>query len=471
MAAMGDVVVMNPPAEDEQPRLPHNIEAEAALLGALMIERSLIDVCADLVAPEHFFEPLHARIFSTIVSQHSQGRIANPVTLKPLFEGDEAMRDVGGPAYLAQLTGSGAVVIGAKDFARQIKDLACLRMLIGGLEQSIAKMRNCEDEVADVISDVEGLIALAGDHEDGDEHMSAGAAAARVVDSLTQERLAGVKSGIGAIDGTMGSLQPADLAILAARPAMGKTATAISYGIGAAKRGEGVLFISIEMKNDHLAERMLSDMCFDDDATRVPFNAITTGHANADQRRHLARAALALEELPIQLVDVSAPTPAKISRLIKRYKRRFEAKGQKLKLVIVDYLQLVRPDHREKDLYTATSSVSQGLKAAAKSNGVALMALCQLSRAVEQRADKRPNLSDLRDSGSIEQDADVVMFLLRPEYYLAQAKPEVEDQLLIWEDAMRKVANVIEFIVPKVRRGSPGSGRGVFYGHCQAVRS
>jgi replicative DNA helicase len=413
---------------------------------------------------------------------HSIGKLANPVTLRPIFQNDEALQEVGGVAYLAQLTGSGAAVIGAKQFAEQIRELALLRAIIGGMSEVIEAACDTSEEiaVAEIVAKAEGILAEICDEEDGDEHISAGDAAARVVDSLSEERLAGVKSGIEKIDATLGSIQPADLVILAARPAMGKTATAISYSIGAAsdrdehgllKPQHGVLFISIEMQNDHLAERMLADVCFSDESWRVPFNAITSGNANAAQRQNLARGAWRLKELPLQLVDVAAPTPSKISRLIKRYKRRFEARGHKLELVVVDYLQLVRPDHREKDLYAATTAVSKGLKAAAKSNGVGMIALCQLSREVERRADKRPVMADLRDSGSIEQDADSIFFLLRPEYYLAQAKPEVEEQLAIWQDAMERVRCVIEFIVPKRRRGEAAYARGTFYGAYQAVRS
>lgn len=480
---MGEVVPMQ--QGDPAPSLPQNIEAEAALLGAMMISAKLIDPVADIVKPEHFFEPMHARIFSTIVREHSASRIANPVTLAPMFRDDPAMKEVGGVSYLAQLTGSGAAVIGAIEFAKQIKELALLRAVIGGMSDVIEQARDTSEElgIARIVAAAEAVLSqVVDEEEDGCEYMSAGDAAARVVDNMHAEKLAGVKSGIGVLDATLGSIQPADLIILAARPAMGKTATAISYSNGASsdrdehghpKQADGVLFISIEMLNDHLAERMLSDVCFDHPgiSERVPFNAITSGNVTTAQTRDLARAALILKDRPLELVAVSAPTPVKISRLIRRYKRRFAAKGQELKLVVVDYLQLVRPDVREKDLYQATSAVSAGLKRAAKENAVGMLCLCQLSREVERRADKRPIMADLRDSGSIEQDADSVLFLLRPEYYLAQAKPEVEEQIAIWDDAMHRVAGVIEFIVPKRRRGQPGNGRGSFFGPYQAVRS
>lgn len=447
-----------------------NVVAEAALLGALMIDNKLVDPVADIVQPEHFFEALHGRIFSAVLLEVSRARIANPVTLRPIFTDDAAMKEVGGPAYLAQLTGSGAAVIGALDFARQIKELAQRRRLISDLLDVVTHARECEDELTTIVARAEGALAEADEDNDEGEHINAGKAAIRVLNNMNADRHAGVKSGIGALDATLGSVMPQDMIILAARPSMGKTATALSYAIGAARRGHGVLFISREMSSDQLAERALSDMCFDSERTRVPFDAITTGNISSEQGRNLARAAQELEALPLTIVDVAHVSPAKISRLTKRYKRRYAAAGKKLELVVVDYLQLVDSDERERDPYARVSSVSRGLKSAAKANNVGLMALAQLSREVEKRADKRPQLSDLRDSGQIEQDADSVLFLLRPEYYLQQAKPETDDQLLIWEDACQRVAGLIEFIVPKRRRGKAGSGRGQFYGAYQAVR-
>jgi replicative DNA helicase len=456
----------------ETASLPQNIEAEAALLGAMMIDNKLVDPVADIIKPEHFFEPLHARIFEAVLHIASLGRVANPVTLRPLFTDDPAMKEVGGPSYLAQLTGSGAALIGAIDFARQIKELAQLRAIIGGLIEIVAQARDTSEEVAPakLLAKADALLSDISDDSDEGEQINIGTAAMRVVDNLGSDRNLGIRSGIEALDATLGAIQPQDSVILAARPSMGKTATAISYAIGAAKRGHGTLFISREMSSDQLAERALADMCFDNERTRVPFNAITTGNISSEQGRNLARASGELAELPLTIIDVAHVTPAKISRLIKRHKRRFAARGQKLELVIVDYLQLVESDERERDPYARVSSVSRGLKSAAKANNIGMMALCQLSRAVEQRADKRPMLSDLRDSGQIEQDADSVVFLLRPEYYLHQARPETEEQLAIWEEACHRVAGVIEFIVPKRRRGVSGTGRGAFYGAYQAVR-
>lgn len=455
----------------EPPGLPQNVEAEAALLGALMISNQLIDPIADALSHEHFHEPLHGRIFAAIVREHSAGRSVSPITLRPLFESDPSINQVGGIGYLAKLTGSGASIVGAKDFAWQIKDLALRRRLVDELRGVVDMARNSDVALTEVVSNGETALADASEDHEGELHITVGKAAARVVDQMREERHQGVRSGIVALDTVLGDIQPTDLIILAARPAMGKSATAISYALGAARRGHGVLYISHEMSADQIAERALADVCFDRD-NRVPFSAITSGRVTIEEGRELARAALELEALPLTIIDVGSATVGSITRRVRRFKRRFEAQGQKLQLVIIDYLQLVRPDHREKDRYTAISEVSLGLKQMAKSQGLGVMALCQLSREVEKRSDKRPMLADLRDSGSIEQDADSVLFLLRPEYYLKKAEPSEadEEQHNLWRDALSKVAGLLEFICAKRRRGSEGIGRGMFYASYQAVR-
>jgi replicative DNA helicase len=464
---MGAVHAM--PAAVDTPAIA-NIEAEAALLGAMMFSAKLIDPVVEIVTAEHFYEALHGRIFSAIVREHSAGRAANPITLRPSLEGDEGMAEVGGPAYLATLTAGSLGGIGALDFARQVKDLAYRRATVEGLVDVISQIRDCDEDLAVALAAGETILAEAADDDVDGEEISAGKAAMRVVENMGSQRDYGVLSGIEGLDNVLGALLPEQHLILAGRPGMGKTAVAGGYALGAAKRGHGVLFISLEMSADDLAERMLADLCFDHERGRVPYSVITEGRATTEQARELARAAIRLDELPLEIANLAHATPAKIKRLIRRYKRRFEAKGHKLELVIVDYLQLVSSDQREKDLYTRITEVSKGLKGAAKATKLPIMSLCQLSREVEKRADKRPMLSDLRDSGQIEQDADAVCFLFRPEYYLLAAKPESEELLAQWEIALERVRGVIEFIVAKRRRGRSGTGKGWFHGAYQAVR-
>lgn len=250
------------------------------------------------------------------------------------------------------------------------------------------------------------------------------------------------------------------------------TAVAISYAIGAARRGHGVLFISLEMSSHELGMRMASDLCFDlGEHDRVPFAAIQSGTINDRQRDAIRRARGYVADLPLFVVDAGSMTIGRLNMLVRRYARRLEAKGQKLELVIVDYLQLLHPDQRHRSAYENVSEVSRGLKACAKENGVGVFALAQLSREVEKREDKRPMLSDLRDSGQIEQDADGVLFLLRQEYYLLKNEPDPgSDKHETWRNLLERNRGKIEFIVAKRRNGVEGYSAGRFFGPYQAVR-
>jgi replicative DNA helicase len=447
--------------------LPHNVEAEAALLGALMIENRLIDPVADIVKAHHFFEPLHARIFEAILREASLGRAASPVTIRTSFVDDPGMKEVGGVGYLAQLTGSGAAVIGARDFAAQIKELAQLRAIIGGLLDVVGQARDTSGEVAPdkLIAEAFTILSDIGEEDSGEaKSVTAAEAIDAVVESFGKSETGVTSSVIDALDRTLGPIRQHDLVIMGGRPGMGKSAVASSYALGAASQGHGVLFISREMSAEDLAERMACDLCFDADV-QIPYSAVTARQVTNPQAREIARAAERIRDLPLVIEDKRGKTLGSINALVRRHKRRMAAKGQTLRLVVVDYLQLVSPDHREKDLYTRVTEVSKGLKDCAKTNDVAVLALCQLSRNVETRQDKRPMMSDLRDSGQIEQDADAIVFLYAAEYYLMQSEPSDERDRLLSE-----CHNRIEFIVPKRRRGPGGLGVGRFYRQFQAVR-
>ena len=251
---------------------------------------------------------------------------------------------------------------------------------------------------------------------------------------------------------------------------MGKTALALSYAIGAAQQGHGVLFVSLEMSSTELAARMVADLCFNGN-DGVPYNAIRDGVLNDWQADKVCKARDTMHRLPFHVVDAGQLTVGRLNTLIRRHARKMAARGHKLELVIVDYLQLLSSDARGRSNYETVSEVSRGLKAAAKDHGVAVFALAQLSREVEKRPDKRPQLSDLRDSGQIEQDADAVLFLLRPEYYHWQAEPEKDTSAWDkWEAELREMLGAIEFILAKRRNGVTGATFGSFYGTYQAVR-
>lgn len=440
-----------------------NIEEEAALLGAMMRERSLIDTIADRVTSEHFHEALHGRIFDAILSLHGQGKTASPITLRPLFADDPAMKEVG-PSYLITIMGTtGAEVIGAKGFADDIRELALRRKLIDGLREAIVAANDPKITTAEIVSLAEESVAASAFDDSGARQLTAAECVSRVVDGLNDGE-PGICSGIGSLDATLGPIRRRNLVIMGGRPGMGKSAVASSYALGAASRGHGTLFVSLEMSAEELGERMAADLCFDGDR-QVPYAAITAARVSGEQGMEMARAADRIRDLPLSIIDIGSASLSRLNGLVRRHKRRMAAKGKRLELVIVDYLQLVNPDHREQTPYAAVSAVSRGLKALAKNHDVAVMALTQLSRKVEERVDKRPHMADLRDSGQIEQDADAIVFLFAAEYYLLQAEDSPER-----EEAIAKEAHKIEFIVSKRRRGPGGVGIGRYYRQFQAVR-
>lgn len=449
-----------------------NVEAEAALLGAAMFDNAILDRAADLIAPEDFSMPVHGRIWSALSRERDAGRHAGPIALKGYFETDPDLSSLGGLAYLARLSGdaSGAL-IPPQDLAGQIKELAMRRRVRAGLMSTAERCTDLETAMAEVVGEVDEVIRAPADMSA--RHATAGEAMDALIESL-DEPSAGVSCGIvPELDDLLGYLRPGSVTILAGRPGMGKTATALSYARGAAESGYGVQFFSLEMGAAELSGRMAADMSFDLPAVeRVPYSAVRDRSLSPGQRHIVADAARHLHSLPLSIVDTGSLTIGALRRAVRSQKRRMAAIGRKLDLVMVDYLQLVRPDRPTSSPYDAVSEVSRGLKALAMDEGVALIALAQLSRSVEQRADKRPILSDLRDSGQIEQDADAVLFLLRPEYYLKQSEPDDLDveAYAKWQGDLDRVAGVLEFILAKRRNGSTGNAYGRFYGTYQAVR-
>lgn len=448
-----------------------NADAEAALLGSLMLNAKLIDSTADVVCADDFSDPLFARIFQAVIHEHSLGRAANPVTLKHYFENDEAMTELGGAmAFLGGLTGSGANTVGAKGFAAQIKSIARRRRLMESLHGVIANSEAFETTIEELVDEADAALVAATDSGEGIHQPTAAECIGEVLEGFGKANTGVNCVSIPTMDRLLGPAKPKQLIILAARPGMGKTACALSYAIGAARGGHGVLFISLEMSSTELGARMAADICFDGQGG-VPFSAINGGgDISRDNLRRVKQAQEEAADLPLRIIDVGSITIGRVGMMVRRHARRMAAAGQKLELVVVDYLQLVRPDHRA-SAYEAVSEVSRGLKAIAKTHGVAIMALAQLSREVEKRPDKMPQLSDLRDSGQIEQDADAVMFLMRPEYYLNKDEPQPRDpERGKWESAMSEARGVIEFICAKRRNGPDGKGQGQFFGQFQAVR-
>jgi len=465
--------IVEPAAPDAQ-SLPCNVEAEAALLGALMIDNRLAEDVQTKLRPDHFFEPLHGRIYEQILRLIDRNMIANPVTLKPLFESDEQMKELGGPAYLAQLTGSGAAIIGARDFAEQVYDLALLRALVGVGREMVERAMDTSEEVEPKgqIEAAESALYKVAEEGGGEGSVKSFGLATRMAVQMAEKALnsggglSGLTTGLETVNAKTGGLHNSDLVILAGRPGMGKTALATNIAFNIARRwlqeeedgidpskraGAGVAFFSLEMSADQLATRILAEN------SGISSEALRMGKISQHDFRNLARAAAELESLPLYIDDTPGLTIAALRTRARRLKRQ-----RNIGFIVVDYLQLLQGtgrggnDNRVQEI----SEISRGLKTLAKELSVPVLALSQLSRAVEQREDKRPQLSDLRESGSIEQDADMVWFVYREEYYLAARQPaEDHPDFPKWQEEMARAYGLAELLVAKQRHGSTGKVR------------
>ncbi len=463
--------VIDPPADAAA--LPQNLEAEAALLGALMIDNRLVEDVMMRLTADHFAEPLHGRIYTAILLLIGRKMAANPVTLKPLFDADPAMIELGGPAYLATLTQQSGALIAAKDFAQQIYDLALLRELIRVGREMAVNAADTSQDVAPLEQITAAEMALykvaeAGDVSGGVKTFGqATIEAIEMADRAMKSggHLSGYTTGLNALNEKIGGLHKSDLVILAGRPAMGKTALATNIAFACAQRfvqdqargtdpekssGAAVAFFSLEMSSDQLATRVLAEQ------SGVNSESLRMGKISQDEFSRLARAAGDLSGLPLFIDDTPALSIAALRTRARRLKRQRE-----VGLIVVDYLQLLQGSARNgaENRVQEISEITRGLKTLAKELQVPVLALSQLSRAVEDREDKRPQLSDLRESGTIEQDADIVLFVYREEYYhaLKQPDPEDADKHLKWREKAEKIFGLAEVIVAKQRHGSTGS--------------
>ncbi|MEJ7777669.1 MAG: replicative DNA helicase [Sphingomicrobium sp.] len=485
---MAEIVrIANPAQAVGTPTLPQNIEAEAALLGALMIDNRLVEDVVLKLKSHHFAEPLHGRIYDSILRLTDKNMVANPVTLRPMFEADEGMKEVGGAAYLAQLTGSGAAVIGARDFAQQIYDLALLRALIGVGRDLVESALDTSEDVAPLEQIEKAETELYIVAAEGGAEGKAKSFAEATKDALkTAERalnsgghLSGITTGLQGLNSKIGGLHKSDLIIVAGRPGMGKSALATNMAFASAQRflrdtedgiepadsaGAPVALFSLEMSADQLATRILAEQ------SGISSESLRMGKISQQEFRNLARAAGELESLPLYIDDTPGLTIAALRARARRLKRQ---KG--IGMVVVDYLQLLqgtgKGGHNENRVQEI-SEISRGLKQLAKELDLPVIGLSQLSRAVEQREDKRPQLSDLRESGSIEQDADIVLFIYREDYYLKASEPdmplpdEIEKQAKYeaWKQKYDPVAGRAELLISKQRHGSTGIVRVRFDG-------
>ncbi len=475
-------LLTRPESDTAQGRaLPANIEAEAAFLGAVLIDNRVIEELPVAVRPEHFFEPVHQRIYERVLTLLDRNAVVTPVTLKPYFEADEALKELGGITYLAQLTADGQGLLAPRELAQQIYDLALLRELVsvgrtlveGALDTSedVAPMDRIAQAEADLFRVAEGASSTS-------EASSFGMATNKALGMIelainSGGHISGKTTGFTSINDKCGGLHNSDLIILAGRPGMGKSSLATNIAFNCADRllrdrrdeiedgksvGAGVALFSLEMSADQLATRILAEQA------GISSEALRMGKISRDEFQKLSFASQRLAELPLFIDDTPALTIAALRTRARRLKRKHD-----IGLVIVDYLQLLQGSGRANDnRVNEISEISRGLKTLAKELDLPVIALSQLSRAVEQRDDKRPMLSDLRESGSIEQDADMVWFIYREDYYVASREPkrpvESDDSKTheahsAWAAEMERVFGLAELIVAKQRHGATGKVR------------
>ncbi|APX11716.1 replicative DNA helicase [Tateyamaria omphalii] len=468
---MNEIAAINPTgvAVQDAETMPHSIEAEQQLLGAILTNNDIYDRVAAIINPTHFYDPVHARIFEISAARIAKNNLASPVTLKAFMEDDEGLKELGGPAYLARLAGAAISAFAVRDYAQMIYDLAVRRDLIQlgrDISAKAAKVDVASEPKEQIVEAEQALYKLAeqGSSEGGfQSFLKAVTDAVNVANAAYQREggLAGISTGLIDMDKKLGGLHPSDLLILAGRPSMGKTslATNIAFNIAKAyKKGlkpdgaEGAIeggvvgFYSLEMSAEQLAARILSE------AAEVPSENIRRGDMTEAEFRRFVDAAKQLEACPLFIDDTPAIPIAQLAARARRLKRTHG-----LDVLIVDYLQLVRggADNRVQEI----AEISMGLKAIAKELNIPVVALSQLSRQVESREDKRPQLSDLRESGSIEQDADVVMFVFREEYYKEREKPGDHDleAMAKWQEEMERLHGRAEVIIGKQRHGPIGT--------------
>ncbi len=442
---------------------PNNLEAEQAVLGAILANNEALNHVGSSLEPDDFYAGIHQRIFTAIKQFNDKGLIANPVTLKHHFAGAEGVED----QYLARLVATATSIVNIHDYARIIRDLAVKRRLIGIGEGAVIEAFNPQSQfggIGLVEQTEQQLFKLAtdGDAEGGFKPIKNA-----LVEALNRTEKAfqrsgavvGIDTGFVDMNKLLGGLHPSDLLILAGRPAMGKTALATTMAYNAAKalakEDEGVReaggkprsvgFFSLEMSGEQLAMRLLASAC------GVGSHKLQRGELTQEEFQRLVESSAAMASLPLHIDDTPALSIAALRSRARRLKR-----VHNVSLLIIDYLQLVRPStgNSTTNRVQEVSEITQGLKAIAKELDIPVIALSQLSRAVESRDDKRPQLADLRESGSIEQDADIVMFVFREEYYMQRLQPkEGTPEHNTWQADMAAIHGVAEVIVAKHRNG------------------
>ncbi|MGX9115135.1 MAG: replicative DNA helicase [Mesorhizobium sp.] len=458
---------------------PNNIEAEQALLGAILVNNDAFYRVSDFLKSGHFYEPLHRKIFEVAAELIRMGKIATPITLKTFLPADEKVGDMTVAQYVVRLAVEAVTVVNAADYGRAIYDLATRRALITVGEDmvNIAYDAPVDMSPSEQIEDAERRLfelAETGRYDGGFESFTDAVKTAVDMANAAYMRdghLSGVATGLRDLDRRMGGLQPSDLIIIAGRPGMGKTslATNMAFNIaeayvpaqqadGSFKAANGgvVGFFSLEMSSEQLATRIISEQ------TEIPSSKIRRGEISEMDFEKLVACSQTMQKIPLFIDQTGGISIAQLSARARRLKRQ-----RGLDVIVIDYIQLMQGSSAKssQNRVQEITEITTGLKALAKELAVPIIALSQLSRQVESRDDKRPQLSDLRESGSIEQDADVVMFVYREEYYLKNREPKPgTDEYIKWENEMNEMRGKAEVIVAKQRHGPTGSVSLAFQG-------
>ena len=445
--------------KDQFKELPNNIEAEQSVIGSILVNNDIFDEINTIISSINFYDPMHQKIFEAVESLIYKGMLANPITLKNYFEDEKD--DLNIPEYLVKITKFSTSIRQAIEYSKIIYDMFVRRELIKISEQTIdnAKLNDLETNGQTIIENSEKLLfdlAEKGSFSSSlikfDEAMKQTIEMASAA-YKNEEGIVGVPTGLRDLDDRLGGLHQSDLIIIAGRPSMGKTSLATNIAFNAAQKLQTsgkkstVAFFSLEMSSEQLSTRILAEQA------RIRSNDIRRGRISDEQFDKFLETSKNISELPLYIDETPALSIAAMSNRARRIKRLFG-----LDMIVVDYIQLMRGTSFNKDgRVQEISQITQGLKAIAKELSVPVVALSQLSRQVEQRDDHKPQLSDLRESGSIEQDADVVMFVYREGYYLQRKEPrEATVEHAEWQAKMNEVAHLAEIIIGKQRHGPIG---------------
>ena len=440
--------------------LPNNIEAEQAVLGSILLTNEIFDEINTIISNKNFYDPMHQKIFAAIENLIFKGMLANPITLKNYFENEKDEINV--PEYLVKVTKFSTSTRQAIEYSKIIYDMFVRRELIKISENTIdsAKLNDLNITGQNIIENSEKLLFDLAEKGSFNSSLVKFDEAMKLTIEMAsnayknEEGIVGVPTGLRDLDDRLGGLHNSDLLIIAGRPSMGKTALATNIAFNAAQKLQesgkksSVAFFSLEMSSEQLSTRILAEQ------SRIKSNDIRRGRISDEQFDKFIETSKNISELPLYIDETPAISIAALSNRARRIKRIYG-----LDLIVVDYIQLMRAVHSFKDgRVQEISEITQGLKALAKELSVPVLALSQLSRAVEQRDDKKPQLSDLRESGSIEQDADVVMFVYREAYYLERKEPRPATvEHAEWQAKMNEVSNLAEIIIGKQRHGPTGN--------------